>query len=106
MSTLLKAVTLTALASLAVAAPQSLSNIECSPQPIGVGPAIPQDTPEDFKKYGEFSKAALSAVTPSGYVRSYSNLDSTYNDPALFAGYRELSGYDVEECELLNLSHC
>jgi hypothetical protein len=62
MFALLKAFTLTALASLAVAAPQRLSNGDCSPQPIGVGPAVTPDTPEDFQSYWEFSKAAQSAI--------------------------------------------
>lgn len=103
MAILLQAVAITALASSAYAAPRAAILADCSPLPTGLGPVAystaVEDTPEKFQKYEGFSKAALAAVTPSGYVQSYSNMNSTYNDPALFVGYRELTSYDVQECK-------
>jgi hypothetical protein len=103
MAILLQAAAITALASSVYAAPGAAIMADCSPLPLGLGPASysisVEDTPENFQKHEEFSKDALAAITPSGYVKSYSNMNSTYNDPALFAGYRKLDSYDVQECK-------
>ncbi|KAH4851886.1 hypothetical protein HBI56_087570 [Parastagonospora nodorum] len=102
MAILLQAATIAALASSVYAAPRASIAADCSPLPIGLGPVayptVVEDTPENFQKYEGFSRAALAATTPRGYVQSYTNMNSTYNDPTLFAGYRELTSYNVQKC--------
>jgi len=67
--------------------------------PAGFGPLPSVDTPEAFQALEVFSKAARSVTTPSGYVRSYVDLNHTYDEPTMFVRYLELEDYDVDTCK-------
>jgi hypothetical protein len=91
-------VTLAALASSAMA--EHVTTGECAMLTGGFGPkATDNDTPAGFLALKNISDSATSADTPSGYIQSYSNTRSTYNEPSMFAGYVELQEYDVEKCK-------
>ncbi|KAI4696119.1 uncharacterized protein J4E88_000291 [Alternaria novae-zelandiae] len=70
----------------------------CEPLFSGSGPKVFPDTPEAFQAYTPFSDAASSAVTPPGYVQSYSNLLTTYDEPSQFVHYMTMDSYDVDLC--------
>jgi hypothetical protein len=101
MPSILKAVALTTLASVAMGAPapQRFDNGDCQPQPAGSGPIPVNNTVKGFLEYEIFSQAALSQVVPDGYVQVYRDLHSTFNDPSLFGQYTELTNYDVQGCK-------
>ncbi|KAL1797753.1 hypothetical protein ACET3X_004359 [Alternaria dauci] len=70
----------------------------CRPLPLGLDTAISPDTPEAFQAYAPFASTALAAVTPAGYVQSYTNLLTTYNAAPQFVHYVALDKYDVDQC--------
>lgn len=100
MTAFINALMLTILVSSAMAAP---IDEFCSPLHGGKGPSPVKDTPESFQALKAFRDAATSAITPSGYIQSYVNTNTTYNQPQLFAGYTDLEDYDVQSCELYSL---
>jgi hypothetical protein len=80
-------------------APQDLGH--CYPLSHGHGPSPAIDTPQDFQALDTFRITAEFAGTPNGYVKSFTNLRSTYNEPSMFAGYHEMKTYDVQACKYL-----
>jgi hypothetical protein len=91
-------VTVAALASSVMAKRRATE--ECQRLAPGFGPLPTEvDTPEAFFALKNISDSATSAVTPPGYIQSYSNTKSTYNEPSVFAGYVELQEYDVDKCK-------
>jgi hypothetical protein len=98
-------ITVAALASSAMA--KRTVTEECQLLPPGFGPLPTEvDTPEAFFALKNISDSATSAVTPPGYIQSYSNTKSTYNEPSMFVGYRELQEYDVDKCKCTHFLFC
>lgn len=69
----------------------------CAIQPAGAGPVPDPDTPDAFLADTDFSSAAQSAVTPSGFVQSFSNLEGS-NSAYAYMGYTALDSYDAGVC--------
>jgi hypothetical protein len=90
---------LAVLAKLAMAVPTPQSGGQCYPLDLGHGPSPTEDSVSAFQSLEAFKDAATSAITPAGYLRSFANLDVTYNEPDLFAGYMQLNSYDVSGCK-------
>jgi hypothetical protein len=73
---------------------------DCELLATGFGPRPTEvDTPAAFFALKSITDSATSAVVPPGYIQSYSNTRSTYNEPSVFAGYVELTEYDVDRCK-------
>jgi hypothetical protein len=99
----MKSFAVAALASSAFALPRvTIPNYPFNP--VGYGPLPSVDTPEAFQALEAFSKAARSVATPSGYVRSYVDLNHTYDEPTMFVKYIELEDYDVDTCKFTPLN--
>ncbi|KAI9773059.1 MAG: hypothetical protein M1840_008179 [Geoglossum simile] len=69
----------------------------CEPQPPGHGPVPVPDTPDEFLADGNFTTYAEYAVTPPGYVQSFSNLQGSTGGLG-YMGLSTLDSYDVAEC--------
>jgi hypothetical protein len=69
----------------------------CEPQPAGSGPVPYPDTPSAFLANGEYASIAGSAVTPSGYTQSFSNLKGSTGGLG-YMGLHTLTSYDVAGC--------
>ncbi|ETS87155.1 hypothetical protein PFICI_00983 [Pestalotiopsis fici W106-1] len=69
----------------------------CAVQPVGYGPVPDPDTPDAFLADTDFSTAAQSATTPSGFVQSFSNLQGS-NSAYAYMGYTALKSYDAATC--------
>lgn len=74
----------------------------CEALPLGSGRVPFPDTAEAFHSFAPFADAAISAPTPAGYVKAYSNLQTTYNEPSQFVHYKHMDSYDVAECKHLH----
>jgi hypothetical protein len=70
----------------------------CDPLPLGHGSPVLPDTPEAFQAHAAFADAALSATTPVGYIKSYANLLTTYNEASQFVHYLNMDTYNVDQC--------
>ncbi|KNG46635.1 hypothetical protein TW65_06639 [Stemphylium lycopersici] len=70
----------------------------CEPLPPGSGRVPFPDTAEAFHSFAPFSDAAIAAPTPAGYIKAYSNLHTTYDEPSQFVYYKNMDSYDVAEC--------
>ncbi|KAJ8068397.1 hypothetical protein OCU04_003957 [Sclerotinia nivalis] len=70
----------------------------CAIQPstIYTGPN-PADDPDSFVAYKPFADAANSALTPSGYTRSFVNLHAS-NNALKYMGFTQLPTYDTASC--------
>jgi hypothetical protein len=55
------------------------------------------DTAADFLAYSAYSSAANNASTPSGYTKTFTNLNASNNADG-YSGYTILSTYDVASC--------
>lgn len=71
----------------------------CEPLPLGSGRVPFPDTAEAFHSFAPFSDAAIAAPTPAGYIKAYSNLHTTYDEPSQFVYYKNMDSYDVAECK-------
>ncbi|KAK4986138.1 hypothetical protein LTR50_005510 [Elasticomyces elasticus] len=76
----------------------------CNPLPSGHGPVPSPDTPSAFLSYAAFASAATQAPTPSGYVKSFTNLQAS-NVALGFMGSVSQSTYDPSACAKLCDSH-
>jgi len=79
------------------AAPLKQRQNDCNPLPAGSGPVPSPDTATAFEADTFFSNAALSAVTPTGYNNTFTNLACSNNAEG-YMGYRTLDEYDVGAC--------
>jgi hypothetical protein len=93
------ALALAVLANWAVAVPTPQGVGQCSPLDAGHGPSPTEDSVSAFQSLEAFKNDATSAITPAGYLRSFSNLNVTYNEPEMFAGYMQLNSYNVSACK-------
>jgi hypothetical protein len=100
----LKAIVLLALASTSLALPYQFNNPyksskhgTCAPLPLGLGPIPSPDTPEAFLASNITAKAALSAITPKGYVNTFTN-ELAANNAQGYVGYYSLDSYDPALC--------
>ncbi|KAF2680763.1 hypothetical protein K458DRAFT_310695 [Lentithecium fluviatile CBS 122367] len=69
----------------------------CAPQPAAYGPPTTPDTVEAFQKNPVYSKMALEAKTPTGYVQTFKNLSASVQSNSYLA-YKILESYDVAGC--------
>lgn len=67
---------------------------DCSLQPAGYGDVPTPDTPSAFLGYQGFIDAAKGATTPSGYVQTFYNYQSSVSACA-YMGYKTYQTYDV-----------
>jgi hypothetical protein len=88
-----------ALANMAMAAPTPSGVGLCNSLGLGHGPSPSEDSSSNFQAFEAFKDAATSAVTPAGYLKSFANLNVTYNEPKMFVGYTELATYNVQACK-------
>ncbi|KAI1343535.1 hypothetical protein F5Y15DRAFT_235938 [Xylariaceae sp. FL0016] len=66
----------------------------CQPMPTGSGPSITPDTDQAFLGSSDLSTTATGATTPSGYNRTFTNLQAS-NTAYGFIGFTTLSSYDT-----------
>ncbi|KAK3110747.1 hypothetical protein LTR53_014658 [Teratosphaeriaceae sp. CCFEE 6253] len=69
----------------------------CAPQPDGYGPQVKPDTVAAFQAYPEFHKNAQNAVTPSGYARTFKDLNASTSANSYIA-YKDLTSYSTSDC--------
>lgn len=69
----------------------------CDPQPTGAGLIPSPDTVSAFLAYSAYASAASAALTPSGYVNTFTNLQAS-NNAYGYLGYTALSSYDSNLC--------
>lgn len=69
----------------------------CSVQPAGAGPVPAPDTSNAFLADSDFSSAANSAQTPSGFVQQFQNLQGS-NSAYAYMGYTALDSYNAQAC--------
>lgn len=94
----LKSTVLLALASTSLALPYQFNkHVTCAPLPLGAGPIPSPDTSEAFLASNITAKAALSAITPKGYIGAFTNKLAANNAPG-YAGYYDLDSYDPGLC--------
>jgi hypothetical protein len=93
------ALALAVLANWAVAVPTPQGVGQCSPLDAGHGPSPTEDSVSAFQSLEAFKNDATSAITPAGYLKSFSNFNVTYNEPDMFAGYMQFDSYDVSACK-------
>lgn len=78
-------------------APQPPRTDRCQPQPLGSGPTVSPDTPEDFLANPAFRDAALNAATPNSYNLVFQNLQAAYSGYS-YITYVNLPSYDTQAC--------
>lgn len=69
----------------------------CATQPTGAGPVPSPDTASAFLAYPSFASIASAAPTPSGYSKTFTNLQGSSNAYG-YLGYTTLSSYDTAKC--------
>ncbi|CAJ2503499.1 Uu.00g108930.m01.CDS01 [Anthostomella pinea] len=69
----------------------------CEVQPTGAGPVPDVDNDDSFLKFADFSDAATSALVPSGYQQTYTDLQAS-SIAYGYLGYRTLDSYDTSAC--------
>ncbi|KAJ3577350.1 hypothetical protein NPX13_g3219 [Xylaria arbuscula] len=70
----------------------------CSPvSPVGTGPTAVPDTAAAFLAYSDFETAAVGAVTPDNYYRTFQNLQASSSAYG-YSGFSYLDTYDTNEC--------
>ncbi|OHE97581.1 hypothetical protein CORC01_07196 [Colletotrichum orchidophilum] len=69
----------------------------CAVQPDGYGTQVQPDTVAAFEAFPEFHKDAQSAITPSGYASTFTDLDASVNANS-YLGLYTLKSYDVAQC--------
>jgi len=72
----------------------------CAAQPIGSGPIPNPDTPAAFLAFSSFSASATRAFMPSGYTKSYTNLQAASISYGSL-GFTSLASYDTSACAKL-----
>ncbi|KAH9230846.1 hypothetical protein K456DRAFT_1842121, partial [Colletotrichum gloeosporioides 23] len=70
---------------------------DCGALPAGSGPVPSPDTDQAFLADTDFSNAANSAITPSGWYRTFQNLQSATSASA-YQGYSTYAIYDPSLC--------
>jgi hypothetical protein len=97
---MLSAVAITAILGLAAA--QTVDTTEpCSQQPVGFGPIPSPNTDTAFSAFTTFASVAIAAVAPSGWQRTFTNLNASelYDPPTMvYLGYQTMSTYDAGQC--------
>ncbi|KAL0942889.1 uncharacterized protein CTRU02_200775 [Colletotrichum truncatum] len=76
---------------------QKLAPRDCALLPAGSGPVPLVDTAQAFLSDTAFSNAALSAKTPSGWYRTFQNLQSA-TSASVYQGYKTYATYDPALC--------
>jgi hypothetical protein len=66
----------------------------CDPQPAGLGPKPATDSSEAFMNFLDFSTAATTATTPSGYVQTFQDQKASLEGCG-YMGYSTYATYDV-----------
>jgi len=66
-------------------------------QPTGAGPRVTPDTASAFVSYAGFSAAASDAPVPSGYTKTFTNLQAANNANG-YLGFTAVQSYDVQKC--------
>ncbi|PNS16375.1 hypothetical protein CAC42_109 [Sphaceloma murrayae] len=70
----------------------------CAPQPDAYGPNITNpDTVDNWMSQASFQNAAKNAVTPSGWVRTFNNLNGSVSASS-YMGLWTLKAYDPSQC--------
>lgn len=89
-------------AILGLAAAQTVDTTQpCSQQPVGYGPIPSPDTDIAFSAFTTFASMANAAVAPSGWQRTFTNLNASEQyDPAtmVYLGYQTMTTYDAGQC--------
>jgi hypothetical protein len=73
----------------------------CSQQPVGYGPIPSPNTDTAFSAFTTFASVANAAVAPTGWQRTFTNLNaSELYDPATmsYLGYQTMTTYDAGQC--------
>jgi len=73
---------------------------DCAAQPIGSGPISNPDTPAAFLAFASFAASATRAFMPSGYTKSYTNLQAASISYGSL-GFTSLASYDPAACAKL-----
>ncbi|TKA23705.1 hypothetical protein B0A50_06541 [Salinomyces thailandicus] len=82
---------------LATGVAEKVKRAACAAQPTGAGPVPSPDTVSAFLSYSAFGAAATGAPTPSGYSRTFQNLQGS-NNAYGYMGYTTLTSYDTQQC--------
>ncbi|KAH0419318.1 glycoside hydrolase, partial [Aureobasidium melanogenum] len=69
----------------------------CVPQPTGISYESSPDTASAFLADGYYSSVASAALTPAGYVSTFTNLQAS-NNAYGYMGYQLLKTYDTQLC--------
>ncbi|KAG9645674.1 glycoside hydrolase, partial [Aureobasidium melanogenum] len=69
----------------------------CVPQPTGISYKSSPDTASAFLADGYYSSVASAALTPAGYVSTFTNLQAS-NNAYGYMGYQLLKTYDTQLC--------
>lgn len=69
----------------------------CAAQAAGSGPVPSTDSAAAFMADPDFAQAANSAITPAGYVNTFTNQGAS-NNAYGYMGYTVLTSYDVAGC--------
>ncbi|TKX18179.1 PAN domain-containing protein 13 [Elsinoe australis] len=70
----------------------------CAPQPDAFGPNITNpDTVDNWMSQASFQNAALNAVTPDGWVRTFNNMNGS-TSASSYMGLWTLKSYDPSQC--------
>lgn len=90
---------------LGLAAAQTVDSTQpCALQPAGHGPIPSPNTDTAFAAFNTFSSIANAATAPSGWQRTFTNLNaSELYDPTtmVYLGYQALNVYDAGQCAAL-----
>ncbi|KAF2434427.1 hypothetical protein EJ08DRAFT_466188 [Tothia fuscella] len=71
--------------------------VPCSPQPRGKGPTPFVDTPAEWARKADWADAANKAGTPSGYTKTFTNLQAS-NNALGYLGFQNQDKYDPDFC--------
>jgi hypothetical protein len=69
----------------------------CVPQPLGKAPIPAPDTPSAFAALPYFASVASAAPTPSGWTKTFTNLNAS-NNALGYLGFQNQDNYDPNLC--------
>ncbi|EOA84654.1 uncharacterized protein SETTUDRAFT_136615 [Exserohilum turcica Et28A] len=69
----------------------------CAAQPNAYGPHVTPDTADAFQNDAALHELAISAKTPSGYTKAFTDLSASVSGSG-YLGYYELTAYDPATC--------
>lgn len=88
-----------ALTNVASSTPSKVKRAACGPEPSGYGPVTtnPKDDAASFLQNTVYSKAALNAIAPAGYVQTFKNLNASSSAYG-YLGFSTLKEYNPQTC--------